>query len=165
MKRMTPERQQILDILSDGCPHSPADIATRLKKQPNNVTHLLLKLMDAGLVRQSAYGMYAIPSDRLTPQAQTQTAPQANPDMGVYVLRNGSHYKIGKSRNVQWRVTQLRTALPQETLHIHTILTDRPDEVERDLHQRFASKRVRGEWFDLDMFDVDEICDMGPEHD
>lgn len=163
MSHITPERQQILDLLSDGGSHSPDQIAATLGKKPNSINKLMLKLLDNGLVYQPSYGAYALPSTDSDPVVP-QDVPRIHADPGVYVLRNGPYYKIGKSRNVAWRVQQLKVALPQETFHVHTIETDEPDELERQLHLRYAAKRVRGEWFELDMFDVDELCEMGSEH-
>lgn len=160
MRQITPERQQILGVLADGCGHSVAQVATVTGKTPSNTNKLLGRLLRQGLVEQPSWGIYALPGM----QSSNPTAPHIRAgDSGVYVLRNGPYYKIGKSHNVEWRVRQLSVALPQETLHVHTIHTDHPDELERELHERYALKRIRGEWFELDMFDVDELCQMGPE--
>jgi DNA-binding MarR family transcriptional regulator len=60
MKRLTPERQQILAILADGLPHTPSDIADKLNKKRSNINHLMIALLDRGLVYQPTYGTYML---------------------------------------------------------------------------------------------------------
>lgn len=89
---------------------------------------------------------------------------QQNTISGVYLLRCGEHYKIGMSDNVSKRVKQIQTNSPHEVKHIHTIPTDNPSDLEQQLHTRFASKRVRGEWFALSDDDVSFICSLNSPH-
>jgi hypothetical protein len=163
MRTLSPERKQLLDVLADGRNYTPADVAAVLGKTPNLVNKLLLKMEKQGLVYQPSYGLYAL--SLTSPIADYQDEPErkeTNP--GVYVLKSGPYYKIGKSMNIGKRVNQLIVALPQETVHVHSISTDNPGELERQLHEKYAAKRVRGEWFELDMFEVDELCDTEPQY-
>jgi hypothetical protein len=50
--------------------------------------------------------------------------------------------------------------MPHETIHVHTIPSDQPIVTEQELHTKYAHKRYKGDWFELDMFDVDELCDL-----
>jgi Meiotically up-regulated gene 113 len=61
-------------------------------------------------------------------------------------------YKIGKSKNPTIREGTLQAEVPTiELLHvIH-------DDIELYLHEKFNSKRLRGEWFDLSEADVNYI--------
>jgi hypothetical protein len=68
----------------------------------------------------------------------------------VYVISiPDGHYKIGVSNNAKERIATIQTSLPY-TVSVHLVFdTDNCYEVERKLHQCFASKHVRGEWFRL----------------
>ena len=70
----------------------------------------------------------------------------------VYAMLAGRYIKIGKSVSVQKRLAQLQTGnantvrvLCEEKCGTHQQALDR----EQALHRYFASKRVRGEWFDI----------------
>lgn len=63
-------------------------------------------------------------------------------------------YKIGKSNNVHFREKTLLSQTPKIRL-IHYF--NRPDYLESDLHKKYKSQRVRGEWFELTQEDVEFI--------
>lgn len=77
----------------------------------------------------------------------------------LYVIHSTSGYfKIGISKDPHKRLKQLdRGAL---TPFVNTLLLTVPfkdkraKEMESMFHNSFASKRVNGEWFDLDVFDI-----------
>lgn len=76
----------------------------------------------------------------------------------VYLLRaDNGLVKIGKTGKITKRIYQLSIQLPYETELIHTIKTDDMDELERHLHEIFAAKRKRGEWFELSEEDITSI--------
>lgn len=69
----------------------------------------------------------------------------------VYLIRNGEHFKIGMTSNPKSRIeTYYRTETPHayEVLAMSRCLDYK--EQEKILHEIFASKRFRGEWFSLD---------------
>lgn len=74
----------------------------------------------------------------------------------VYLLRHGSRreFKVGRTINVLRREGEIRVELPHQVTPIHVIKTDDPTGVEEYWHRRFASKRLRGEWFALTAEDV-----------
>lgn len=81
----------------------------------------------------------------------------------VYVLRGiGSgekFYKIGRSRDINVRMKQLRTSsmpFQFELVYWHPIEAGEPD-VEYRLHDHFRPYRTRGEWFVVP--DEKELCD------
>ena len=87
----------------------------------------------------------------------------------VYVLQDCTltgWYKIGYTGNLTERIRTIsRTKLPVP-LHlglVAVIPSDTPGSLERRLHQRFADKRVRGEWFALSPADIDWLLQQTPE--
>lgn len=76
----------------------------------------------------------------------------------IYFIQNADtgHVKIGRARNVQQRLSNLQTANSGTLVLLARCAGSR--ETERDLHQRFKSKHVRGEWFDISAQDVEEVA-------
>jgi hypothetical protein len=75
--------------------------------------------------------------------APAEETPTAWPDHGrdeVYFVRLGARVKIGYSRNVSRRLTEI----PHDEV-LAVMAGDRS--VERGWHARFAAQRIQGEWF------------------
>jgi hypothetical protein len=73
----------------------------------------------------------------------------------VYLIKSPSgHYKIGKTSNIHNRLRTFNVKLPFEPTLVHTIKSSDMHAQEQVLHQRFASQRVNGEWFNLSDEDV-----------
>lgn len=81
-------------------------------------------------------------------------APPARlaPVCGVYFFQCGQFVKIGISRDVARRIKQTRTFLPVELRLAALIECSSHDllKMESELHRRFDTHRVRGEWFRLE---------------
>ena len=76
----------------------------------------------------------------------------------VYLLECSGYHKIGLSRNLEKRCAQLSIALPFDLQVVHTIRANDVRALEIYWHGRFATRRVRGEWFKLSSEDVAEFC-------
>ena len=72
----------------------------------------------------------------------------------VYLFKSGRYYKIGKTIDTVRRGNELRIQLAEKIDLIHSIKTDDPSGIESYWHRRFDSKRMNGEWFDLNSSDV-----------
>lgn len=73
----------------------------------------------------------------------------------VYVLRSGDFIKIGKSKNVDQRLTQISPKTPMPVTLLHTIACDDMSWAEAQLHRHYAHYRTNGEWFLLPQAELD----------
>lgn len=76
----------------------------------------------------------------------------------VYIIKTHSgEYKIGKTKNLPTRFSQLKMGLPYSLRFVLSIVTNDMDTLERNLHHRFREKHVSGEWFNLEPSDIRAI--------
>lgn len=75
----------------------------------------------------------------------------------VYLLKFGSHYKIGMTKDLNCRLSSLNLALPEPCELICKIETSNFAMLEKQLHERFAAKRCNGEWFLLNEEDLEYL--------
>lgn len=82
----------------------------------------------------------------------------------VYVIKsltNDAYYKIGRSRDLHRRSKTFGVLLPFDVQTICTIKTKDMYKLEREMHQRFFSKRIGDtEWFALNQSDLEWLKDF-----
>lgn len=81
----------------------------------------------------------------------------------VYLLYSPTNntYKIGRAKEVYNRYGSIAKQSPVEIKLVHQFKSSNASKAERELHSRYASKRVLGEWFSLSEQDVEAIICMG----
>lgn len=74
----------------------------------------------------------------------------------VYFIKNHSDnlIKIGKTRDLKLRLSQLKYQFGDQLELVHSIQSDKAIQMEKDVHEKFADKRKHGEWFDLSEIDI-----------
>ena len=73
----------------------------------------------------------------------------------TYLITNGREYKIGiTTKTPQSRVVELQTGSPTKITISGYSYNINALAMERKLHEKFASKRLEGEWFSLNDDDV-----------
>lgn len=103
----------------------------------------------------------AAPIKRASPQPDRARAfnvkpPQRNTAGYVYLMGiETGLYKVGLSSNAEGRRAGLSTGLPYKIELIHKVKCRNCYRVEQFFHEKFAAKRVRGEWFNLDPDDIE----------
>lgn len=75
----------------------------------------------------------------------------------LYLIKCQQYYKIGVASDVESRLAQLSTGNPFPLKVEIVYKFDNADIVERAIHQKLKSKRVRGEWFELSYDDTVEL--------
>lgn len=72
--------------------------------------------------------------------------------MYTYIIFDSRHYKIGKTKDLKLRLESMKTSNP----YIKLLLFLEKD-IEKELHVKFKSKNVTGEWFDLSFEDLNYL--------
>lgn len=83
----------------------------------------------------------------------------------VYIIK-GTHngedkYKIGKANDLQDRLKRFEVKIPFDIELIMSFFVREPLRLESELHMLKKEKRIAGEWFDLDIEDMNDIVRYG----
>ena len=82
----------------------------------------------------------------------------------IYLIKQGNHYKIGRSKNVKSRLNNLQVGNPK-TMQLVGLINYVDDVTyEKQLHKRFNEFRIRGEWFKLPTHKEHELLLLFSEH-
>lgn len=80
----------------------------------------------------------------------------------VYLIRSEvGYYKIGRTVNPDDRIRTFSVRLPFRVEYEHLIKCEDQRALEKQLHTKFADKRIDGEWFELTPDDVAYIKSLG----
>jgi hypothetical protein len=79
----------------------------------------------------------------------------------VYLIKSPYGFKIGKTVNMKSRTRLFEVKLPFRIKVEHFAWFEDYSEAERSQHDKFRSKRLEGEWFDLDDVDIAYIRTLG----
>ena len=78
----------------------------------------------------------------------------------LYILQSGEYLKIGISKNhPRQRVKQLQTGSAQEIKLLKFYRRMDYKQLEKYLHQKFRRRRIRGEWFNVELETVTSIIE------
>ena len=77
----------------------------------------------------------------------------------VYFIQSKGVYKIGITKNKDIRLKTFCTSLPFEYTLIKVVKAKNYKKVEQLLHEKYSGKRIRGEWFNLNNFEKNEIVE------
>lgn len=78
----------------------------------------------------------------------------------VYLIQaeNTDRYKIGiTAQNVSERIKQLQTGNSYKLIEVKSFKTKHQNKLESALHRQFKSKKVEGEWFELNKEEVGDF--------
>ena len=164
------DEQTVLGKIAEACRHFgrvPTTMELRLYKKtradfPNDRTiskhfhstaNMVRRLAEWATGDESRADIAAMLPGRLSTGAEPE--PKRLAEGFVYLIRWGANYKIGRGDQLERRVKQVRTGLPDSGTLVHAIRTDDPPGIEAYWHRRFADRRAEnGEWFKLTVSDV-----------
>jgi Meiotically Up-regulated Gene 113 (MUG113) protein len=137
-------------------------VATGVQKAIAEGTATLKEIQSEKAQLQAQLKRLEIAEQKAIERDAAKAARQAQPRTTagyVYVLRqvNGTHYKIGHTSNPDKRKHTFDVKLPFAVEFDVLIATDDRYQLERDLHTRYADKRVNGEWFNLSDDDLEDL--------
>jgi len=78
----------------------------------------------------------------------------------VYLLHHNGLYKIGMAKSITQRLTQISPVMPHKITLVCSVKTADMFFLEATLHERYAEKRMNGEWFSLSPSDVQDVMNM-----
>lgn len=79
----------------------------------------------------------------------------------LYLIQSNQYHKIGIANDVRSRLAQLQTGNPVKLQLVTCWGFEDAISVERALHQKYASYRVNGEWFEYEFIysEFDRLCE------
>lgn len=78
----------------------------------------------------------------------------------VYIIESHFGMKIGQSKNIVNRTKVFNVKMPFKWSFLSIFVCKNSKNMEKFLHKVFSSKRINGEWFDLDYDDINNISNF-----
>ena len=76
----------------------------------------------------------------------------------VYLICDGQYFKIGVTKSdIKKRLEKLQTGNPDELWIRDYYETEMPFKIENGLHKKYFNKKIKNEWFDLSVDDVNNF--------
>lgn len=121
-----------------------------------------LELRDHATMATRPKGSAKARTSRIAPERLNPIEVIGQPTSGllagvVYVLKSAYGYKIGRTRSIPDRMRTFGVQLPFMYSIPFCVWFDDCHAAERRFHDTFASKRINGEWFDLEESDLEQI--------
>jgi hypothetical protein len=155
--RMTEYADQYTDRLDYHSPEQMAKMLTDIEVVINQ-KHWTFDLDKIILFRASVRRELARRETRERQEAQKKAKAEKLDKGYVYLIQSPTGaYKIGRTKHPEQRMKTFGVQLPFEVEFLCMIETTKMRLLERELHEKFESKRVNGEWFALEPSDVDYI--------
>lgn len=87
---------------------------------------------------------------------------QTTEDTGVVYIISDTYgnYKIGYAKSFYLRWRDYQTIFPYGPEVINLIKTDKMRWLEKTLHKKYQSKKIRGEWFKLNNDDIEYLTNL-----
>ena len=117
----------------------------------------LAKLVNEYCSGREGFDDVAIHCNQIASGDGLDTAEERDADVQygeVYLFKSGRYFKIGRTIDTVRRGNEIRIQLPEKMTLIHSIKTDDPSGIEAYWHRRFETKRMNGEWFDLNAAEI-----------
>ena len=143
-ERLSSER--VLEKYAEVCRHygrppSNIELRTYARESPNFISHntffkhfgdksgVIAALRDRAIERNDQELLNLLPDAAPTKTDDSQASPNLSEGY-VYLLKSGTHYKIGRSNEIERRIKQISIALPEKVELAHAIRTDDPPGIE-----------------------------------
>jgi hypothetical protein len=170
---MTDETKRVIQVVKDNAPcHVDVaarvlqlDRATAYKKLHYLVTRRVAIRVDVGtfIIPDYPIKTTAKPIEEKRPPMPRYTPPlriKPKLQMNIYLFQYAGYFKIGITKDVAMRQRKIQAYIPEELIIVHSTPCENARAVELSLHERYAHRRVRGEWFKLDFCEVQEIVTL-----
>ena len=164
-KRNTPESYRFVDVEDlpggicivnrHGYIMSRTEMNTRMEQLKRFYEHYTdegIRLYNISVKEQSAIDLIN------QPQVYSSDVNSNTKRGYVYLMECQSKYKIGITKNIHTRLKGIQTAHHDDVTLIHCFVSQDTESDELIWHKHFKSKRLKGEWFNLNAEDVEEFC-------
>jgi transposase-like protein len=106
------------------------------------------------------------PSEVSSYQSKVRASSANKKSTLVYLIQESwkGYCKIGITKNLVARIAAISSSCPQDIELLGYFESEHAYVHERKLHERFAHKHIKGEWFDLDEDDIHLILNYHNAH-